>query len=46
MEVPPFDVDQEIDDIEISDILENGAPSTWLENVVIQGFDHMEHTAS
>jgi hypothetical protein len=46
LEFPPFDVNQDLDDTEIMDILENGVPNTWSKNMVLQGFDPMENTAS
>jgi hypothetical protein len=46
MEFPPFDVNQELDDVEIMDILENVVPNTWSKIMVLQVFDPMEHTAS
>jgi hypothetical protein len=45
-EFPPFEDNQELDDTEIMDILENGVPNTWSKNMVLQGFDPLENTAS
>jgi hypothetical protein len=45
-DLPPFEDNQELDNIEIMDILENGVPNTWSKNIVLQGFDPMESTVT
>jgi hypothetical protein len=46
LDFTPFDVNQDLEDTEIMDILKNGVQNTWSKNMVLQGFDPLESTAS
>jgi hypothetical protein len=41
---PPFENNQELDEVEIINILKFGIPHTWQNNMVLQGFDPIEST--
>jgi hypothetical protein len=46
LDFPPFDDNQDMENTEIMDILENVFPNTSSINMVLQGFDPLESTAS
>jgi hypothetical protein len=46
LDCPPFDVNQDLNNTGIMDILENGVPNTWSKNMVLQGYNSLESTAS
>jgi hypothetical protein len=45
-EFPPFEADQELSGEEIIDILEFAIPNSWQKNMVLQGFEPLDHTTA
>ena len=45
-EFPPFVNNQELPEEEVLDILEFGVPNSWQKNMVLQGFEPLNHTPS
>jgi hypothetical protein len=43
---PPFANNQELPEEEVLDLLEFGVPNSWQKNMVLQGFEPLNHTAS
>ena len=46
MHFPPFGQDQSLDDDDIMEILEFDIPAFWQKDMIYQGFNPSEHTAT